>query len=355
MNEMKAYECLKFMIARCDGAKSEDGQGFNRSERDFARSLHEQLLRKGGFSGSLSEKQLVSLVRMLSLYKGQLAGLVDKDEDWTFFDPVFSQVEGGYSRLLGAAQEKESLVHRMGLKSVSSIEEVTVKKCPMCAEETPIRPDALEWIKSRPEGVQPYIERIVLEDKTRSQSIEIPDGSWFKPQPPDPNIYGQFYGPYFLGDIQRPRRSFLREYVVQRADVLAAVELNSRWASIPAEAFKRCFESWARRSLEEQQHIQDVWSNRVCHAASERGQINIDNFTIPENASYLLIEGILPVPRCGLVQITSVILRWQKETGEVRLGVSGFSTHSNRDDTLSVFAHRITRSGEKLDLIPFIQ
>lgn len=93
MNEMKAYQCLKFMIGCCDGARTEDGIGFNRADGGFARSLHEQLMRKGGFSGSLSEKQLASLVRMLSLYKGQLAGLVDKEEDWTFFDPEFSQAK----------------------------------------------------------------------------------------------------------------------------------------------------------------------------------------------------------------------------------------------------------------------
>ena len=235
-----------------------------------------------------------------------------------------------------------------------------MKKCPICDEETLIRPEALEWIKSRPEGVQPYIERIVLEDKERSQFIEIPDGSWFKPQLPDPNTYGHYYGPYFLGDIQRPRRSFLREYLVQHTDVLAAVDLNSRWASIPADAFKRCCESWARRSFEEQQHILDVWGNRISHEASERGQsgFSIDNFTRPEDpiiGNYLLIEGLLPVPTCGLGQITSVIMRWQKEAASVRLVVTGFNLRSNKVDTLSVHPHRIKRSDEKLDLIPFIQ
>ena len=117
---MKAYQCLKFMMG-------EDGQGFNKSDSDFARSLHEQLLRKGGFSGSLSEKQLVSLVRLLSLYKGQLAGLVDKDEDWTFFDPVFSQVEGAQDKILGSREEQLLLLSRIELTTGLSFEQVSPK------------------------------------------------------------------------------------------------------------------------------------------------------------------------------------------------------------------------------------
>ena len=105
----------------------EDGQGFNKSDSDFARSLHEQLLRKGGFSGSLSEKQLVSLVRLLSLYKGQLAGLVDKDEDWTFFDPVFSQVEGAQDKILGSREEQLLLLSRIELTTGLSFEQVSPK------------------------------------------------------------------------------------------------------------------------------------------------------------------------------------------------------------------------------------
>lgn len=120
MNEMKAYQCLKFLMG-------EDGQGFNRADSDFARSLHEQLLRKGGLSGSLSEKQLVSLVRLLSLYKGQLAGLVDKDEDWTFLDPVFSQVEGPQDKILGSREEQLLLLRRIELTTGLSFEQVSPK------------------------------------------------------------------------------------------------------------------------------------------------------------------------------------------------------------------------------------
>ncbi len=58
---------------------------------------------------------------------------------------------------------------KVGRKPVYSKSNSYSRGAPRLA--TRIDPEALEWIESRPEGVRPYLERIVLADK-RSSPIE---------------------------------------------------------------------------------------------------------------------------------------------------------------------------------------
>lgn len=40
---------------------------------------------------------------------------------------------------------------------------------------TRLLPSALDWVESRPEGVRPYLERIIFEDRDRCQSACQPE------------------------------------------------------------------------------------------------------------------------------------------------------------------------------------
>lgn len=42
---------------------------------------------------------------------------------------------------------------------------------------TRIHPDALDWVTSRPEGARPFLERIIFEDRDRSQVTQPPKES----------------------------------------------------------------------------------------------------------------------------------------------------------------------------------
>lgn len=62
MNNLR--ECLEFLVSRCDGADKKDGQGLNKIDGSFARSVINQ--------SNWSLSQSATVFRMLQKYRGQL-------------------------------------------------------------------------------------------------------------------------------------------------------------------------------------------------------------------------------------------------------------------------------------------
>lgn len=41
---------------------------------------------------------------------------------------------------------------------------------------TRVSPEVYEWARSRPEGARPYLERIILEDKSKALQLDVVSG-----------------------------------------------------------------------------------------------------------------------------------------------------------------------------------
>lgn len=87
LTQQQVFDSIVFLARCCDGAASEDGQGFNKVDVSFGRSLANQIQAKG----SLSEKQLSCALRMVKFYRGQLDHILGEEPTFTINDPVLEE------------------------------------------------------------------------------------------------------------------------------------------------------------------------------------------------------------------------------------------------------------------------
>jgi hypothetical protein len=79
MTEETVFRCILHLDRQCDGARSEDGRGFNGMDTNYGKSLARQIRARNSQSGALSAKQLEVACRMLRTYSKQLKHILGRE------------------------------------------------------------------------------------------------------------------------------------------------------------------------------------------------------------------------------------------------------------------------------------